>query len=252
MNEIFYVTADSDTAAKDALWKAIQLLARELKAKWDLDTYLHGKGSRPLAFPVATPDHELWKLVEILSVLTLLKDAEMVRAAPVYNLLERIPEPVEFKWKGEPCFLWTQRAMTESRSGFAGIPDITITSNANIPSPANALDIIEIKSGQISSALIRKEFAKGYDLKVKSYCIWSYVQPTAKQINGARLLGIDLEPLGFDAPAHMRQTRLDPQALIAEFSRVLTDRRDYGRFEVVLAQSASESNEKRWRSLPRA
>lgn len=251
MDEIYNVTADGDTAAKDTLWQAIQLLAHKLKADWNLDTYLQGKGSRRLDAPMVRPDERLWKLVEILTVLTVLRDAERVNSSAVYNLIGRIPEPVEFIRNGDSCYLWTQRAMGQSRSGFAGVPDITITSTAEVPSRANALDIIEVKSGAISSRLIRQEFAKGFDLKVKSYCIWSYRQPTGEQIEGAHSLGIDLEPLGFDAPDDVRKTRLDPQGLIAQFSRVLTEGRDFGRFEIMLAQSASESNDKRWRSLPR-
>jgi hypothetical protein len=250
MDEVLSVKADEDTSAKEALWQAIQLLAQELKAAWNLDTYLQGKGTRPLTILMPRPDEHLWKLVEILSVLTVLKDADQVLSSSVHNLLGRIPEPVAFIKRAEPCYLWTQRAMGQSRSGFAGVPDITVTSTADVPSRANALDVIEVKSGPISSRLIRQEFAKGYDLKIKSYCIWSYQQPTKAQIDGARVLGIDLEPLGFDAPEDVRQKRLDPRGLIAQFSNVLTERRDFSRFEIMLTQSASESNDKRWRSVP--
>lgn len=251
MGELVLTEADEDLEAKDALWSAIQLLAGEMQKKWQLKAYLDSEAGGLINASIRRPSTApLWKLVEILSVFVILKNADHVHATNVFNLLGAIPTPINYTSRGENSFLWTQRRMSKSLSGFAGIPDITITNSNYTPTRSNVTDIIEVKSGKISSRLIRQEFAKGYDLKVTSYTILSYHRPTKEQMEGAKLLGIELEPLEFDAQAAIRRERLRPNELISRLSAVLMQHRDRGLFGLMLRQTAGMAEDKQLRRRP--
>lgn len=243
------VIADQDKIAKDALWQAITILVSENQEEKGLSVHLGHAGSARITTSTPRPESAFWKLVEVLSLLVVLKKADEVRSRNVYNILGKIPKPVEYRIANDPFFLWNQRSMAHSLSGFSGIPDLTITTTDAAPNRSNVLEIIEVKSGKLSSRLIRQEFAKGFDLNVDTYVIWSYQQPTINQINGAQLLGIDLEPLGFDVASGDRATRLNPRNLIDHFSVVLDSRRKFQRFGNMLTESANVVRDKRLRRL---
>lgn len=240
---------NEDFEAKQTLWEAILRIAEQMHAKWRLEAFLSTDRSEPIARGVPMPPDDLWKLAEILSVFVLLRDAETVQTTRVHNLRARINAPICFIKGGEPFYLWTQERMTESLSGLTGIPDITITTTVEPPSRGNATDIIEVKSGRINGRLIRQEFAKGFDLRIRSYCIWSYVEPSAALIEGARLLGIKFAPLGFGSSE--RHLVLDPDALIARFADQLLNARDSATFEEVLERTGNETGSKRQHRLQR-
>lgn len=240
---------NEDEEAKVALWKAICHLADKARSKWGLNTYLSSDQSEPISKAGRRPNDEIWKLVEVLCVFVLLNDAERVHAASVYNLRKKISAPIQFTKLGEPFYLWTQTRMAESLSGFTGTPDIAITTTNAPPSRANATDVIEVKSGKITSRLIRQEFAKGFDLKLRSYSIWSLRKPTPGLIEGARLLGIDLEPIDFRSP--MRAVLLNPDMLVTRFADRLVFGRNDANFERVLEQTGQETVSKRQQRLQR-
>lgn len=238
---------DNDLAAKRALWGAIHQIADDMGSKWGLEAFLSHDCSRPINSVVPMPTLTIWKLAESLSVFIVLRDADEVRTDRVFNLRGRIPNPINYIKRGEPFYLWTQKRMVESLSGFTGAPDIAITMTSNPPSRANAVDVIEVKSGKPNSRLIRQEFAKGFDLKVRSYCIWSYIEPAQEVVEGARLLGIELAPLGFSSAD--RDTALNPGGLISIFEDHLTTGRNSANFERVLQQNGIDSLNKRQQRL---
>lgn len=239
---------NKDSEAKQALWKAIVRQAEHLRRKWGMSAFLSKDHSEQVTGGTSLPTCDIWKLVEILSVFTVLRDADEVLSTEVYNLRGRITRPVHYIKQGEPYFLWTQVRMNESLSGFTGIPDIIITTTDEPPSRGNAIDIIESKSGRrITGPMIRAEFAKGFDLKVTSYFIWSFYDPPQKVVDGARLLGIHVSPLGFGSVT--RKTALDPDQLIIRFANELLNARNVGSFERVLRQTGSDASDKRQRRL---
>ena len=74
-----------------------------------------------------------------------------------------------------------------------------VTSDLTEPTAETIVRIIECKARKsIGAQVIRAEFGKAYDLKVTSYLIWSFFTPSERAIRGAKALGLDLEPLGFD------------------------------------------------------
>lgn len=243
-----YGNPDQDQEVKRALWQAICRLADQFRSQWGMAAYLSNDHSEPVSSTATTPNCSVWKLVEILSVFTVLRDADIVRTAEVFNLRGRITTPIFYLQGGEPYYLWTQRRMKESLSGFTGIPDIIITTTDETPSRANALDIIEAKSGRrITGALIRSEFAKAYDLKVTSYFIWSFYDPSPSVIQGAKLLGIEVAPLGFGSS--QREKLLEPEALLSRFAEQLRSARQSGTFERVLRQTGNDATSKRQQRL---
>ena len=82
---------------------------------------------------------------------------------------------------------------------------------------------------------IRAEFGKAFDLKVVSYLIWSYITPAQRIIEGAKKLGLDLVPLGFDTP---RRADLiaQPENLQAHISNTLEASRREERFAKALVK----------------
>lgn len=237
-----------DREAKHALWKAIVRKAEQLRRNWGVSAFLSKDRSEPIADGASLPSCDIWKLVEILSVYTVLSNADEVMTTEVYNVRGRLAKPVFYRKDGEPYYLWTQVRMKESLSGFTGIPDIVITMTDEPPSRGNAIDIIESKSGRrITGPLIRAEFAKGFDLKVTSYFIWSFYDPPQGVIDGARQLGIEVTPLGFASAE--RHTVLDPEQLINRFAERLLNARNAGNFARMLQQTGSEASGKRQQRL---
>lgn len=240
------IDPDLDDSARQAIWNAIVKLAEKIEEKFSLHAYLTKDQSRKIT-SLQEPERcdETWKLIEILSVLTVLSDAEYIVSREVYNLRGRLTSPVHFTEKGEDSFLWTQTRMKESLSGFAGVPDIIVTGTHAPPSRSNALYIIECKCvRQLSSRHIRAEFAKGYDLRITSYFIWSYYDPSHAVIEGAELLGVKVRPVGLGSLAE-RSEMMNPDRLIEHFATEIRDARDEGEFERVLQRTGSEAANKR-------
>jgi hypothetical protein len=105
--------------------------------------------------------------------------------------------------------------------------------------------IVEAKCvRQLGAQTIRSEFGKAHDLRVATYIIWSFYSPKQHVIDGAKGLGIDLEPLGFDTE---RRDDLvgSPDVLI---SRVATSQEAFRRAQR-FAVALGDANEATQRKL---
>jgi hypothetical protein len=87
------------------------------------------------------------------------------------------------------------------------------------------------------------EFGKAYDLRVATYFIWSFYSPSAKSIDGARGLGIDLQALGFDTDR--RQDLLaSPEALVSHVAYSQEQARRSQRFALGLEDAGQDARRK--------
>lgn len=89
---------------------------------------------------------------------------------------------------------------------------------------------------------MRGEFAKAHDLRVSSYFIWSFYEPSEKLVAGARKLGLDLTSLGFDT--HLRAERLDPLKLMFYAANALYESSQAARFARALLGAADDTRRK--------
>ena len=125
-----------------------------------------------------------------------------------------------------------------------GRPDILITSSADIPSPSTALRVIECKCRrQLGAPLIRAEFGKAHDLRIESYHIWSFYTPKTTVIEGAKSLGLDLVPLGFDTDKRNDLIGM-PGILLAHVANTLEVSKRHARFAHALLKASEEISEK--------
>lgn len=140
-------------------------------------------------------------------------------------------------------YLWTQPNMTGEESGLGGRPDIVITRTSDAPSHTNAIQIIESKCMKaLGTPNIRAEFAKGFDLRVRSYFIWSFFSTSKKLVLGAKKLGIDLTAIGFDTTE--RKNILDPENLLFFISEKIEASRTTENFALLLETTAEEVTRK--------
>ena len=84
---------------------------------------------------------------------------------------------------------------------------------------------------------------KAHDLRVATYLIWSFYSPSQKVIAGARGLGIDLEPLGFDTE-HRQDLVRSPDALIARVAYSQEQARRHQSFALALADASEDARRK--------
>ena len=91
--------------------------------------------------------------------------------------------------------------------------------------------------------MIRSEFGKAHDLRVSSYFIWSFYSPSAKVVEGAKSLGIDLEALGFDTDRRKDLLR-DPHALISRVAYAQEQSRKSDRFVKALEYAGQAARQK--------
>ena len=224
-----------DKEAYSALWGAICDAADKLAGRCQV--YLSktpDSGSRiGRGFPAL--EVETWQMVEALSLMMILIRASEVHSTDVVNLFGRIG-PLHFVEDKRDCYLWAQSTLLGEESGLGGRPDIVITSSPNKPSTETILRIIECKCRKrLGTHEIRAEFGKAFDLKVVSYLIWSYITPAQRIIEGAKKLGLDLIPLGFDTP---RRADLiaRPENLQAHISNTLEASRREERFAKALVK----------------
>lgn len=152
--------------------------------------------------------------------------------------------PVEVREDGIARYLWAQWTLQGAKSALSGRPDLIVTSTAEQPSPKNATRVIEAKCvKQLSTPVIRSEFGKAHDLRVATYFIWSFYSPSPRLIEGARRLGIDIEPLGFDTD-HRDDLVRSPDALIAKVAQSQEESRRGQRFARTLAEASDEASRK--------
>ena len=206
--------------ARLAVWEAICDAAEALDGQCAI--YRSAKASSPqrLTFETSVFDLPTWKLVEALSLLSILRRAERVVDRQVFNIFGRTG-PIRFVENGFDRFLWAQPSLSGHESALIGRPDLLVTSTPDPPSSATTLRIIECKCrATLAAPDIRAEFGKAYDLRVTSYLIWSFNTPPTRLVQGARGLGLNLETLAFETESAEEWIR-EPQALAAHVSRTL-------------------------------
>ena len=234
--------AEAYSTERTSLWNAIRVAATTLRRAWGVSVFLESGTNCDIADILTVPSAPTWKLVEILSALAVLTNAQAVATRKLSNLISKTG-PIEYLKDGRPMYLWTQPNMTGDESGLGGRPDIVITRTSDAPSHTNAIQIIESKCNKaLGTPDIRAEFAKGFDLRVRSYFIWSFFSPSERLILGARKLGVDLTAIGFDTPA--RENLLIPENLLLFVSEQIEASRTTGHFALLLETTAAEVSRK--------
>ena len=232
--------ADDDAEARLALWRAICLAASDVRHRFSVGA-IHGIDEDPLR-QNKVPDLATWRLVEALSLLCVILRSSEARAHEISVFGKT--GPVEIQEDGVVRHLWAQQTLRGDRSGLNGRPDIIVTSSSDLPHPGNAARIIEAKCvRQLGSQMIRSEFGKAHDLRVATYLIWSFYSPSPKVVAGAKGLGIDLEPLGFDSERRGDLLR-SPEALISHVAHSQEQSRQEQRFAVALEAAGQEARRK--------
>ncbi|MEX2580606.1 MAG: hypothetical protein WD342_16230 [Verrucomicrobiales bacterium] len=235
-------------AERDALWSAIRIGALVLRRAWMVDVFLESEMSPPISEIRECPSLQTWKLVEILSALAILTKAERVVNPNISNFVSKAG-PIEFLKNGSSLYLWTQPRMIGDESGLGGQPDIVLTSSPEFPSHRNAVQIIEAKCRKsLKTSDIRSEFAKGFDLRVRSYFIWSFHSPSERMVVGAKKLGIELTGIGFDGSE--RSKLLIPQNLLHFAAETIENSCAAGTFARLLESSADSASKKHFELSP--
>ena len=233
--------ADDDIEARLALWKAISVAANDVRHRFAVKE-IHGIAQDPIRSTSEVPDVATWRLVEALSLLCVILRSNEAKA----NLISVFGKtgPVEIQEDGVVRHLWAQQTVWGDLSALSGRPDLVVTSTSDLPHPGNAVRIIEAKCvRQLGAQTIRSEFGKAHDLRVATYFIWSFYSPSAKIVAGARGLGIDLEPLGFDTG--LRGDLLtSPEALISHVAHAQEQSSRAQRFARALESAGQEARRK--------
>jgi hypothetical protein len=228
-------TGVSDPAVRAALWATICLAAKQLAHSCTVYVPSPKKGQRIAGIPI--PKMPTWRLMEALSLLAILLRADAVPACDV--MLFASIGPLEFIEDGEPRFLWVQRGLDGAYSGLGGRPDLLVTLAPDPPTARNIDRIVEVKFVKsLGAPSIRSEFGKAYDLRVKSYFIWTYYTPRADIVAGARGLKLDVMEIGFDTDRRSELIKR-PAVLLARVGDALEESRRAQRF----ARGVERANE---------
>ena len=234
--------AIEDPAVRASIWATICLAAEQLHS---CNVFMPSVNkAKPQRISGAlVPSVRTWRLVEALSLLGILIRADSVQTQAV-TLFTRTG-PVEFVEDGEPRFLWVQQGAEAELSGLVGRPDLFVTSTPEHPTVRNIVRVVEVKFVKsFGAASLRAEFGKGYDLRVRSYFIWTYYTPRPAIAAGAVGLRIDLQGLGFDTD---RQQDLieQPAALLSKVAHALEESRKAERFAAGVERASEEIRQKR-------
>ena len=184
---------------RESIIQAILIASISLRDKHDVlfqDQYNRRERLERLIIP---PAAKTWRLFETLCILSILNHADKIKFRIIPNLFNKFG-PFEFIENDTQKFLWYQPQISKGIAGLKAIPDIVITDSQEQAKAQNILNIIECKHRlKIGAPVIRAEFGKAHDLRVLSYLIWTWRTPKNYVIQGAKKLGIDLIPVGFDS-----------------------------------------------------
>jgi hypothetical protein len=198
-----------------AIWTAIRDAVTKLEFRYKISMKLAENQEYFSYNGMAVPVVETWKLVEVLSLLMILLNADNVLAKNIGSIFGKIG-PVRIIEDGKEQFLWSQSLMRANKSELGGRPDLIVTSSEEWPGQTNVQRVVECKAHQrLGTRTIRQEFGKAFDLMVRSYLIWSLNTPSNRIIEGAKRLGLDLVSLGFDTPRRIEFVK-KPE-LLSEF-----------------------------------
>ena len=233
-----------DSEARAAIWMAICDAASKLAGRCKIHISRETKPVLCISNRSRVPEEPTWKLVEALSLLAILMNADEVYCKDVFNIFGKTG-PLHFMEDGHNRYLWAQYTLSGQESTLGGRPDIIVTSNQNAPTAMTTLRIIECKCLQrLGTTDIRAEFGKAYDLKVSSYFIWSFITPASRIIEGAKRLGLDVMALGFDTPQRMHLIAR-PENLVAHVANSLNMSKRERRFAQILKESGQMVDNKK-------
>lgn len=114
--------------ARKTLWAAICDIAESLKSEVRFYLFHRIIDSDLLSKSSHIPDIQNWKLVEVLSLMTILKRSDRIVTKIVKNLCGKTG-PIHFIENGLDRYLWAQPTLTGLQSELGGRPDILITSD---------------------------------------------------------------------------------------------------------------------------
>ena len=232
---------EEDTEARKALWAAISDAAAKLAG----NCTVFASGSPDIGSKICpqmpVPEVQTWQLVEALSLLAILLKADAVITSKIWNLFGRTG-PLHFLEDGADRYLWAQPSLRGQDSALGGRPDLVVSAAPDIPSALTIIRAVECKCRKrLGAPDIRGEFGKAHDLRVTSYLIWSFYTPTPSIIAGAKRLGLDIEPLGFDTDR--RQDLItNPENLVMHVANTLEVSRRGNHFARLLLESSSEAS----------
>jgi hypothetical protein len=186
------------------------------------------------------PDVDTWKLVEALSLLAVLINADRVLCGDVFNLFGQTG-PLHIIEDGCDRYLWAQPTLTGKESELGGRPDLVVTTSPETPTAKTILRVIECKCRRhLGAHDIRAEFGKAYDLGVVSYLIWSYWTPAPRAVSGAKRLGLDLVALGLDT--QLRTVLIaNPENLVLHVANTINMSKREKRFAETLVEYGQQA-----------
>jgi hypothetical protein len=231
------VDADVDADARGAIWRAIHAAAEQLAHKCSVLMTANAGGTIQNVIGQPIPPVPTWQLAEGLSLLTVLLRADDVSSRAVKLFVKT--GPIEIVEDNLKRYLWVQHSVRGKYSALLGRPDLVVTSSSGLPSADNVVRIVEIKCcRRFGIGMVRAEFGKAHDLRVRSYFIWTYYSQSPRVVAGAKGLGLDVEGLGFDTS--LRTTLVsDPAALVSKVAHALEQSRKSERF----ARQSDEANQ---------
>lgn len=150
--------------------------------------------------------------------------------------------PLHFMEDGHDRYLWAQPLLRGQESALGGRPDLVVSSTPDTPSALNIIRVVECKCRKrLGAPDIRGEFGKAHDLRVTSYLIWSFNTPALSIIEGAKRLGLDIEPIGFDTD---RRTDLIsmPENLVMHVANTQEVSRRGNRFAQLMLKSSNDAS----------
>ncbi len=236
------MSTESGSEVRLALWEAICESADVLGDRCPVYRSPRQDPSQRLSFGMSVVDVPTWKLVEVLSMLSILRDSDRVISSSVCNVLGKTG-PIRFEEEGNERYLWTQPRLSGQLSLLGGRPDLLVTTVADTPDSISTIRVVECKCRTaLSTPDIRAEFGKAYDLRVASYVIWSFYTPPPRLVEGARRLGLNLESLAFDTQG--ARWISEPEKLGAYVGDTLEAARREQRFARALLESGQDISRK--------
>jgi hypothetical protein len=102
------VSADTDVEAREALWKAIRKAADDVRYRFKIGSIRSQKGAE-ITPKLSLPDVKTWRLMEALSLLTVIQRSEKA-SARVIDVFAKTG-PIEIRESGADQYLWAQQTL---------------------------------------------------------------------------------------------------------------------------------------------
>ncbi len=182
-------------AERYLLWAAICEAAKQLDGRPTICL----RGSTTSIQPSASvPNVKDWQMAEALALLCVLLRAGSVHAHSLI-LFAKLPH-LTIGERGRKLNLWFQPETLGHISNLRAKPDIAVTVRPDCGATGGNLQrVIEVKRvKKLGAATVRQEFAKAFDLNVRTYCLLTYYEVRPDICGGAKKLGLDVVEL-FDA-----------------------------------------------------